>query len=250
MRICVFDTETTSIDKPFCYNIGYLIADTETAEILCKEEFVVEQIWHNEALFYTAYYADKRPYYVKQMKGKKIALKKWGHIMQRMNRLFKSYNVEYAFAYNSPFDDRVFKFNCDWFKTSNPFENIPIIDIRGYVHSFISCTDHYTNFCEEHKLFTESGNYSTTAESVYRYLRRNADFIESHTALADAEIEYEILLGTTIFGAVIGEIYPCYTSIPRKKNETLTVITKDNKYYQFHYDSITINKNKTKIVLK
>ena len=35
--------------------------------------------------------------------------------------------------------------------------------------------------------------FKTTAESTYRYLSRNSDFIESHTALDDAWIESLIL---------------------------------------------------------
>ena len=250
MRICIFDTETVSLEKPFCYNVGYVIYDTESSTVLHSEEFVVEQIWHNDALFCTSYYADKKPLYINRMKAQKVRMEKWGYITQKMCRAFRNYNVEIAFAYNSSFDEKVFDFNCDWFKTINPFDNVKVLDIRGYVHSFISCTEAYQAFCEEHKLFTESGNYSTTAEAVYKYLTGNTDFIEEHTALADAEIELDILLSAVVFGAVIGEEYPCCRSIARKKNATLTVITKDKVYYQFNYDKITINKDKTKIILK
>ena len=61
MKICVFDTETTNLEKPFCYNVGFLIYDTDEQKILEKKEFVIEQVWHNIPLFSTAYYADKRP---------------------------------------------------------------------------------------------------------------------------------------------------------------------------------------------
>ena len=61
MNIIVFDTETTNLEKPFCYNIGYVIANTETKEVLARKEFVVEQIWHNQELFATSYYATKKP---------------------------------------------------------------------------------------------------------------------------------------------------------------------------------------------
>ena len=54
MKICVFDTETTSLEKPYCYNVGYLILDTESRACLVKREFVIEQIWHNLPLFNTA----------------------------------------------------------------------------------------------------------------------------------------------------------------------------------------------------
>ena len=71
MNIVVFDTETIGLNKPWVYNIGYVIYDTETGEILVAKDFVVEQIWHIEPLFETAYYADKRPLYVSRMRGKK-----------------------------------------------------------------------------------------------------------------------------------------------------------------------------------
>ena len=70
MNIVVFDTETTSIDKPFCYDIGYTVYDTETATPLLKRSYVVEQIWHNAELFTTAYYADKRNGYISRLKGR------------------------------------------------------------------------------------------------------------------------------------------------------------------------------------
>ena len=76
MRIAVFDTETTSLEKPFCYNIGYVIYDTETGERLIKHDFVAEQIWHNRELFTTAYYAEKRDEYISRMRGKTCEMKK------------------------------------------------------------------------------------------------------------------------------------------------------------------------------
>ena len=47
MNICVFDTETTNAkENPFCYNVGFVIFDTEQ-QILEKADFVMEQIWNN-----------------------------------------------------------------------------------------------------------------------------------------------------------------------------------------------------------
>ena len=44
MNIVIFDTETTNLEKPFCYNIGYVIADTDSKQVLLKRDFVVEQV--------------------------------------------------------------------------------------------------------------------------------------------------------------------------------------------------------------
>lgn len=251
MRICVFDTETISVDKPFCYNVGFVIFDTDTSAVLEKTEFVIEQIWHNMALFSTAYYADKRPIYVKRMRGKKIQLDKWGRVCQYMIRVFKNYNVECAYAYNSNFDERVFNFNCDYFKTQNPFDTVPILDIRGNVHKVIAFTPLYQNFCEKNNLFTETGNYSTTAEALTKFIRNDIEFIEEHTALADSEIELDILKETIRRGCEWGKEYKVYQSIKRQVLRSLKIIDKENNCHDYYYyNSIRINKDKTIITLK
>ena len=223
MRIAVFDTETTSLEKPFCYNIGYIIYDTETGERLIKHDFVAEQIWHNRELFTTAYYAEKRDEYINRMRGKTCEMKKLGHITQIMCREFADFEVVAAFAYNSPFDDKVFNFNCEWFKIKNPFDNIPIFDIRGYVHRKLAFTPEYKRFCENNEYYTESGNYSTTAETVYRFLTNNTEFIEEHTALADAEIELDILLKCIELGCEWNTEYKVYRTIQRVVDKQLEV---------------------------
>lgn len=229
MNICVFDTETTSLEKPFCYNIGYLIADSESGETLVKREFVVEQVWHNTMAFASAYYAEKRPIYVKAMRSRTITMDKFGYITQTMARDFKAFNVERAFAYNSSFDEKVFNFNCDWFKCINPFDTIPISDIRGFVHHFMM-DEKFFKWAEKHETFTESGNYSTTAETITQYIRNNPDFSESHTALSDTLIETEILFHCLEKGADINGDYTARRSIPRKVKKIFTIDTKGGKF--------------------
>lgn len=250
MKILVFDTETTSLDKPFAYNIGYVVFDTEDGKIEVKRDFVVEQIWHNMPLFQSAYYADKRPLYVTAMKARKTKMDKFGYICRQMARDIKLYGVKSAYAYNSSFDERVFDFCCDWFKCINPFEETPIYDIRGYAHNFICNTEDYTAFCEKHKLFTESGNYSTTAEALYRFLNNAPDYEEEHTALADSEIEAEILAYCLQEGAQLETAYPVKFSFERKVERTLNVFKNKECIAQFPYYKMTINKERTKITLK
>lgn len=222
MKICVFDTETTSLEKPYCYNVGYLILDTESRVCLVKREFVIEQIWHNLPLFNTAYYANKRSIYVGALRARTIRMEKFGYVTQQMLRDFRNYEVERAFAYNSTFDEKVFDFNCDWFKVINPFETVPISDIRGFVHHFM-IDDTFRAWCEENNAFTESGHYSTTAEALTRYIRSDASFTEDHTALSDSEIEAEILFTCLDRGADLNGGYQAKRSIERKVTREFTI---------------------------
>lgn len=247
MNIMIFDTETTSLDKPFCYNIGYEITDT-CGETLIARDFVVEQVWHNLPLFSSAYYAEKRPIYVQRMRAHQTIMDKFGYICRQMARDIKQYGVEHAYAYNASFDVKVFDFNCDWYKCSNPFDTVQVHDIRGYVHQFLIDND-YKAFCEAHELFTESGNYSTTAEAVYRYLF-DCDFTEEHTALADSIIEADILFATLHRGADITKDESVYRSIERKIEKTLHIRTIEQTDYYFDYEKIRINKDRTEITLR
>ena len=223
MNVMIFDTETTSLEKCFCYNIGYTILDTETGKNIIEKDFVVEQIWHNAPLLSSAYYADKRPIYVSRMRSRKTIMKKFGQVTREMIRDINNFGVVGAYAYNSPFDEKVFNFNCDWYKCENPFDTIPIFDIRGYVHNKIAFTNDFQQFCENNQLFTDAGNYSTTAETLFRYISQNIDFEEEHTALSDSKIETEILKYCVSLGAEYGNSYTVYKSIPRKVDKELNI---------------------------
>lgn len=249
MNIAIFDTETTSLEKPFCYNIGYVIAEEASSKVLVKREYVVEQVWHNTMLFSTAYYAEKRPLYVSAMRRHTVEMTKFGYICQQMIRDFKAYNVERAFAYNSAFDEKVFAFNCDWFKCNNPFDNVPISDIRGFAHHFL-ITDNFKAFCEENGEFTDSGNYSTTAETMFRYLTGDTEFNEAHTALDDSLIEMEILTICLEAGADINGDYQAFKSIPREVEKPFTVKKNGIIVYSDTVKSICFKKSSGTVILK
>ena len=235
MNIMIFDTETISLNKPFCYNIGYVIFDTDSHEVITSKDYVVEQIWKNKELFSTAYYADKRPLYVSAMKGKKAIKKRYWMIMDSLKKDIQKYKVVAAYAYNSPFDINVFKFNCEWFKTFNPLEDIPVFDIRGYVMNKIAFTNEYKAFCENNNYFTEANNYSTTAENIYRFITKNTNFIESHTALSDSEIELQILIHCLALGAKLNTEYKVYKSVPRRTLKHIKVFKNMTLVYESDY---------------
>ena len=109
--------------------------------------------------------------------------------------------------------------------------------------------DEYKTFCEENGRFTDTGNYSTTAETVFQYVTGMIDFEEAHTALNDAEIETEILFTCVDRGAILGRDYKAKRSIARPQEKILHIRTVEQTDYYFDYTKIRINKDKTEIKL-
>lgn len=235
MNIMIFDTETTSIDRPFCYDIGYIILDVDSDEVICSRHFIIEQVWHNLPLFNSAYYADKRPEYVSLMRARRAQLVKWGAATQQMVRDIKAFDITDAYAYNSKFDDNVFAYNCDWFKTLNPFDNIAIHDIWGYASEYITGTEDYRAFCEEHELFTQTGNYSGSAENVYRFIMTDPEFVEKHMGLYDSQIEARILMYCLTMGAALHTDYKVQTILKRPQEHDFTIKVNGNIILQGKY---------------
>lgn len=70
----------------------------------------------------------------------------------------------------------------------------PLFDIWALACEYIMDSDEYRDFACDEGWITDSGKYyKTSAEVAYRFLSRNREFVEAHTALDDAEIESEIL---------------------------------------------------------
>lgn len=239
----VFDTETTDLNKCFCYDLGYLIFDDSNENIVIRKHFVVEQIWHNLELFQTAYYAEKRPLYIPLMRARKATMEKWGYIMQEMIRDIKRFNITDIYAYNANFDEKVFNFNCDWFKTQNPLDTLAIHDIWGYASEIITNTNAYKGFCETNARFTESGNYSGNAETVYQFLTNNPSFVEAHMGLMDADIECHILQECVKRGLEYNKDYKIVKILNRPVTTPYKIIVNGNVIHEGEYVKKSVYNN-------
>ena len=190
----VLDTETISLEKPFVYDLGYVIVN-DNGDIIAKKSYVISQVWNNKELFATAYYADKKPLYYARLKSgysKKVG---WGHAMRYLANDIKKYGITEVYAYNSKFDSRALNFMCAWYKVVNGLGGIEIQDIMNFIKPITKSQD-FVNFCESNGYMT---NHKTPqpqkkAETLYRYLTNNVDYEEEHTGLEDSLIELQILM--------------------------------------------------------
>lgn len=234
-NILILDTETTGLDKPFCYDVGYQIFDTKNLTIVAEKHFVIEQAWHNLPLFESAYYKEKRPQYVQLMRQHKATMTKWGYVMQEMRRDINYHNITDAYAYNADFDDKVFTYNCEWYKTMNPLDNVAIHDIWGYASAFITCKLEYKNFCEQYQRFTDTGNYKASAEVVYQFITNETEFEEKHMGLQDVQIESQILQYCVMNGAEWNCDYKVTKILPRRAEKTFTIKVDGQPVYEGMY---------------
>ena len=95
-------------------------------------------------------------------------------------------NVGCACAHNSGFDfNKTFVADC--------ISGLEFIDTWQAFFETIGKYTKYNKFCCENGFVTKSGNIQMTAEVCYRFISGEVEFVEEHTALADCEIEVEIL---------------------------------------------------------
>ena len=253
MNILIFDTETINIEKCFCYNLGYKIINLDNKTTLVEKDFVIEQVWSNKQMFETSYYANKKPLYISKLRGRKAKMIKWGFAMREMIKDIETFNIEYAFAYNSDFDTKVFDFNCDWYKCNNALDYVEIFDIWGFTSELIIKSldnNKYKDFAIANNFISESNNLMNNANVWGKYLLNNLEWEEEHTALEDSKIETEILLYCLNFMNIAHyKVNKCIGS-GLKIEKTLTIKdTITNTIHCFTYSNKKDYKTKGLIVL-
>lgn len=224
------EKQRIAIAKPLVYDLGYVIVDRNGNRKVSRN-FLIQETFFVPNVFNTAYYKNKRPMYMEKLKNGEIEVATWERAISTLIQDLESvdivcaYNATFDFKKAIPFTERYIKalysdsYN-EWEqeqyrkclaiakgndKSKNEkfleptFElrnrEYPVLDLWSLACERLVNTKSYKNFCFENKLFTNSGTYfKTSAETVFQYVTGNADFVEEHAALADAEIESEILV--------------------------------------------------------
>ena len=221
--------QTISITKPLVYDIGWTISD-RNGNIIKRENYLIQETFFVPNIFNTAYYKDKRPQYMKLYSEGKIKAATWNEVIEilladlEIVNFVTAYNACFDFKKAIPFTEKYIyylysenynkweeyqKKRCiDILENGNYAKNekylIPVFELRGNEYPLIdiwalACdrllnTNKYRKYCCDNNFFTDSKKFfKTSAEVSYRYLIKDNDFIESHTALSDAEIETFIL---------------------------------------------------------
>ena len=196
-KILIIDTETTNtIDDALVYDVGYIVADYE-GKIYHRGSFVNADIFCDKELMSVAYFAEKIPQYWKEIKSGHRTLTSFRKIMWTLRHIMKDYGIKKVYAYNCRFDycslstTQRYLTKSKWryfFPYGTEFH-----DILALSRHVLKKLDTYREFCKVNEYVTERKANRYTAEIVARFFF-DESFIEEHTALADCEIEYKILL--------------------------------------------------------
>lgn len=205
----VLDTETCdklarNLKQPEPYNslvydLGFCVVDGDTHEIIEQQSFLIMETMQQSRLMRSAYYADKLPAY--RAGARFDGTGEWKVVTfhdawSTFCNACRTYKVRTVWAYNCAFDEQAL--NSTMRTYSNNFRSFfAPYDVRFRdIWDFASCitgTRRYVEWALMNGRTTNTGNPSTSAESVYAYLTDNAEYIEKHTALEDTRIEAAIL---------------------------------------------------------
>ena len=202
----VIDTETCPVDRDFdgvapenmwVYDLGYAVVD-KRGNVYETFSFVNADIFLNEKeLMKSAYYAKKIPMYWEDIKAGKRILTSFYNIRKQLLASIEEYEVTEIFAHNMRFDYGTLNVTQRWLTKSKyryffPY-GMEICDTLKMARDILGNMPTYRRFCEENGLMTKNNQPQYKAETIYKFITKNLDFVESHTGLEDVLIEKEIL---------------------------------------------------------
>ena len=196
-KILIIDTETTnSLDDALVYDCGFIVADYN-GTIYSKHSFVNADVFCDKELMESAYFAEKIPTYWNEIKSGSRTLTSFNNIKWTLRHIMKENNITKVYAYNCRFDYLALATTQRYLTKSKyryffPYET-EFHDILALSRDVLKRIDTYREFCKENVYLTARNANRYTAEIVAQYLF-DKNFTEEHTALADCEIEYKILL--------------------------------------------------------
>ena len=105
-KYIVFDTETTnSLDDPMFFDIGWAVID-ETGKTYETASYVNADVFLDDELMASAYYAEKIPQYWEEIKNGSRILAKTKTIKKALAKACKDWEVDVLIAHNARFDYR------------------------------------------------------------------------------------------------------------------------------------------------
>ena len=186
---CVFDTETIGIDNKWIYDLGMVIIE-KTGEPLYKKRWIIHETMTIPDIAKIAFYGEKILTFYN-----KFSMVKFARAREEFREIMEDFGVNVITAYNLQFDMRAIIETLEYTGIGNKFLNYPVeyFDLWNACCNSIFQQKEFQETALKQNWLSKVGNYRSTAEVAYRYITKDFEFSESHTALEDASIEAVIL---------------------------------------------------------
>ena len=197
-NILTLDTETVgTFSRPIVHDFGWVTINREF-NTLTKKHYLVKELHIDQPwiLKTSDFYGSKKAIYDKWIAEGSVEIKPWREIIAEFVADLKT--VKVMSAYNLAFDYKAINYTNQFFNNGDEklmklIDKKTMLCIWNLACDTILDTEDYKEYATMKNFISNKGNYLTNAESCYAYLTQNANFEEEHTALADVEIEVEIL---------------------------------------------------------
>jgi DNA polymerase III epsilon subunit-like protein len=195
-KYLILDTETTNdIETPICYDIGFAVIGAN-GTVYEKHSYVVAEVFLDSDLMASAYFSDKIPTYQTEIDHGIRKLRRWKTIKHIVKDVMAQWNISEVIAHNVRFD-YLSTHTTQRYLTSSKYRwffpyGTRYIDTLKMAREVFGKDKKYLDFCKSNNYLCANGTPRFTAEIVYRFIAKDNNFIESHTALEDVLIEKEI----------------------------------------------------------
>ena len=195
-KYIILDTETTNdIECPLVYDFGFSVID-ENGKSYASYSFVNADIFCDDELMATAFFAEKIPQYWEDIKIGKRILKSFRSIERIFRRVCADWDIDTFVAHNARFDYKSLNNTKRYITTSRSRFFFPygakFVDTLKLSRNAFANNSDYREFCVNNEYVTKRNENRYTAEVIYRFITSNNNFMEEHTGLADCMIEKEI----------------------------------------------------------
>lgn len=202
-RFLTADTETIGLaPKNIVYDFAYTIATRKN--VLLERSFLIREILTQPRIMLAAIDDEKWrqtfggkifSHYIPRLDENKLKLFSWREIVETLRDDMRTHDVSVFCAYNINFDMRALaKTNSVVIGSGKILDYKPdLLDLWLFACCTALNKKLYHDIAAKQGWISEANNVRTTAEKTFAFLTGDYSFIESHTALEDAQIETEIL---------------------------------------------------------
>lgn len=208
MRKLIFDVETCEtprlgngqldVKNGQVYDLGGMVIDDDGADYQRISLINKDVFFGMKESMKNAYYAEKIPDYMRSIWAKEKEVVNTWEMWKIINQIIKENDIHEIIGHNVWFDINTLNATMRYHTQSRkrfffPY-GIEVVDTMKLARETFVKDDEYIQYCMQNGYMTnfKKPTPRVTAEILYRFLSGNNDFCESHTGLADVDIERKI----------------------------------------------------------